>query len=59
MPFGRGLEMVTETKKIGPGALLPELKDARPRLADAIDRPFFLAGMAVIVTVGAAWGALL
>lgn len=33
--------------------------DARPRLADAIYRPFFLAGMAVVLTVGAAWGVLL
>jgi hypothetical protein len=33
--------------------------DARPRLADAIYRPFFLAGLVVILTVGAAWGVLL
>jgi hypothetical protein len=33
--------------------------DARPRLADAIYRPFFLAGLFVILTVGAAWGVLL
>ena len=33
--------------------------DARPRLADAIYRPFFLAGLLVILTVGAAWGVLL
>jgi len=34
-------------------------EDQRPRLADAIYQPFFLAGLAVIVTVGAAWGAWL
>jgi len=33
--------------------------DARPRLADAIYRPFFLAGLFVILTVGAAWGVLI
>jgi len=33
--------------------------DARPRLADAIYRPFFLAGIAIVLTAGAAWGALL
>ncbi len=33
--------------------------DARPRLADAIYRPFFLGGLLVILTVGAAWGVLL
>ena len=33
--------------------------DARPRLADAIYRPFFLAGIATVLTVGAAWGVLL
>lgn len=34
-------------------------EDARPRLADAIYRPFFLAGLGMILTVGAAWGVLL
>ncbi len=34
-------------------------EDARPRLADAIYRPFFLAGLGVILTIGAAWGVLL
>ncbi len=33
--------------------------DPRPRLTDAIYRPFFLAGMAVVLTAGAAWGVLL
>ncbi len=33
--------------------------DARPRLADAIYRPFFLAGLFVILTVGAAWGVMI
>lgn len=32
---------------------------ARPRLADTIYRPFFLGGLFVILTVGAAWGVLL
>jgi hypothetical protein len=35
------------------------IEDQRPRWADAIYQPFFLAGLAVIVTVGAAWGAWL
>jgi len=33
--------------------------DTRPRLADSIYRPFFLAGLLVILTVGAGWGVLL
>lgn len=33
--------------------------EARPRLADSIYCPFFLAGMAVVLTAGAAWGVLL
>jgi len=33
--------------------------DTRPRLADSIYRPFFLAGLFVILTVGAAWGVLI
>jgi len=33
--------------------------DAHSRWADAIYRPFFLAGLAVVLTVGAAWGVLL
>lgn len=33
--------------------------DARPRLADAIYRPFFLGGLFVILTAGAAWGVLI
>jgi len=33
--------------------------DDRPRLADSIYRPFFLAGLLVILTVGAGWGVLL
>jgi len=33
--------------------------DPRPRLADSIYRPFFLAGLLVILTVGAGWGVLL
>ena len=34
-------------------------EDGRPRLVDAIYRPFFLAGMFIVLTVGAAWGALM
>lgn len=34
-------------------------QDQRPRLADAIYRPFFLSGLLVILTVGAAWGAMI
>ncbi|MCC6581725.1 MAG: DUF1858 domain-containing protein [Phycisphaeraceae bacterium] len=33
--------------------------DARPRFADAIYRSFFLAALVIILTAGAAWGALL
>ncbi len=33
--------------------------EAGPRLADSIYRPFFLTGMAVVLTAGAAWGVLL
>lgn len=35
------------------------LEAERPRLADTIYRPFFLAGLLVILTVGAGWGVLL
>jgi hypothetical protein len=48
-------------------ALLEELRRARvepapasaPSLADRIYRPFFLAGMVVVLTLGAVWGAYL
>ncbi len=33
--------------------------DAQPRISDAIYRPFFLTGLLVILTVGAAWGTLI
>jgi hypothetical protein len=33
--------------------------DVRPRFADAIYQPFFLSAMALVLTAGAAWGALL
>src|SRR5262245_49295526 len=32
---------------------------SRPRLEDRIYRPFFLAGIAIILTLGATWGAYL
>jgi len=35
------------------------LEAERPRLADTIYRPFFLAALLVILTVGAGWGVLL
>lgn len=35
------------------------ITDVQPRLADAIYRPFFLAALVVVLTVGAAWGVLL
>lgn len=34
-------------------------QDAKPRLIDAIYRPYFLAAMFVMLTAGAAWGVLL
>jgi len=34
-------------------------EDQQRRLSDAIYRPFFLAGLVVILTVGAAWGAMI
>jgi hypothetical protein len=40
-------------------AQLQLTEDARPRLADTIYRPFFLAGLGVVLTAGAAWGVLL
>lgn len=33
--------------------------DAQPKLADAIYRPFFLAAIGVMLTVGAAWGTMI
>ncbi len=33
--------------------------DSRPKLADAIYRPFFLTAIAVMLTVGAAWGTMI
>jgi hypothetical protein len=36
-----------------------ENRDESTRLADAIYRPFFKAGIAVVLTLGAAWGAYL
>ena len=35
------------------------MPDAAPSLADALYRPFFLAGIAVVLTLGAVWGAYL
>ncbi len=37
----------------------PEGEEGVSRLADAIYRPFFKAGIAVVLTLGAAWGAYL
>jgi hypothetical protein len=36
-----------------------DIREASPGLADAIYRPFFKAGIAVVLTLGAAWGAYL
>ncbi len=33
--------------------------DAQPKLSDAIYRPFFLAAIAMMLTVGAAWGTMI
>jgi hypothetical protein len=41
---------------VGP---MSALADAAPSVADAIYRPFFLAGIAVVLTLGAVWGAYL
>ncbi len=40
-------------------AELPAARPERPALADAIYRPFFRAGIAVVLTLGAGWGAYL
>src|SRR5262245_37429547 len=37
----------------------PPAQDVAPRPADAIYRPFFRAGIVVVLTVGAVWGAYL
>jgi hypothetical protein len=38
---------------------LPVVQEGAPDVADAIYRPFFKAGIAVVLTLGAAWGAYL
>ena len=41
------------------GAALPVLDNPEPHAADAIYRPFFKAGIAVVLSLGAVWGAWL
>lgn len=43
----------------GPAAGLPVLGNAQPQPGDAIYRPFFKAGIAVVLSLGAVWGAYL
>ncbi len=42
-----------------PTSVQPALPEADAALADSLYRPFFLAGMAVVLTAGATWGMLL
>jgi hypothetical protein len=58
VPLGRLLEEIREAvgdRRETP----PEAPVAVEQLGDAIYRPFFRAGIAVVLTLGAAWGALL
>jgi hypothetical protein len=42
-----------------PEPILPLMEGSRPDIADTIYRPFFKAGIAVVLSLGAAWGAYL
>jgi len=53
------LERVINDPLARQAALTQLHEDNRPLLSDAIYRPFFLAGLAIILTLGAAWGAFL
>jgi hypothetical protein len=57
VPLERLLDEVRSA--VGQPEAPPADADPRDRLADAIYRPFFKAGIAVVLTLGAAWGALL
>ncbi len=59
VPLTRLLQEIRDALE-QPAALSPaEAPDAQAQLADAIYRPFFKAGIAVALTLGAVWGAYL
>ena len=51
--------LLAELSAVPDGPRLAVLNSARPGAADAIYRPFFKAGIAVVLTLGAVWGAYL
>ena len=57
VPIARLLEELRSTAVQRRESGLPV--DSEPSLADAIYRPFFLAGILVVLTLGAVWGAYL
>jgi hypothetical protein len=54
-------ELMGELQKVldQPQAMAPPGQEPPPEIADAIYRPFFRAGIAVVLSLGAVWGAYL
>lgn len=50
-------QLLAELQAVASGPQ-PAVSRATPSIADTIYRPFFLAGMAVVFTLGCAWGAV-
>jgi hypothetical protein len=52
-------QLLSELKLVANSGGAGNLEQFRPSLADSIYRPFFLSGIATVLTLGAVWGAYL
>jgi hypothetical protein len=59
VPLGRLLSEIRDALPVTEATPIQEGPDRAQVLADTIYRPFFKAGIAVVLTLGAAWGAFL
>ena len=57
VPLARLLEEIRTSAAAAEGAMAPTI--AAPSLGDTLYRPFFVAGIFTVLTLGAAWGAYL
>lgn len=52
-------QLLREIRAAADGPVSADIPEAGPRPADTIYRPFFKAGMAIVLSLGAVWGAYL